>query len=92
MKQVFKCDYCSFMGTEDEVREHESICTNNYDAKSCWTCQHRGYKTGLKGFTCDKGLEVPDGKIYTRCGKYDRKEKKSDNGMDEILNMMFGVR
>ena len=42
MKPVFKCDYCDKMGTEEEIREHEEKCTENYDKKSCYTCKHRG--------------------------------------------------
>ena len=43
MKPVFKCEYCRFMGTEEEVKAHEDTCINNYDKKSCFTCQHREY-------------------------------------------------
>ena len=43
MKPVFKCEYCTFMGTEEEVKTHEDTCANNYDKKSCFTCQHREY-------------------------------------------------
>ena len=37
MKPVFKCDYCQFMGTEEEVSEHEPKCFDNYDRRSCYT-------------------------------------------------------
>lgn len=43
MKPVFKCKYCTFMGTEEQVRAHEDTCTNNYDKKSCFTCKHKAY-------------------------------------------------
>lgn len=30
MKHVYRCDHCSYVGTEEDVRNHESICCNNY--------------------------------------------------------------
>ena len=48
MKPVFKCDYCSKMGTEEEIREHEPKCFDNYDRRSCFTCIHKTMKTNDK--------------------------------------------
>lgn len=31
MKPVYKCDYCSYMGTARDVKEHEPMCSNRYD-------------------------------------------------------------
>ena len=31
MQPVFKCEYCRFMGTEEEVKKHEAECVDNYD-------------------------------------------------------------
>ena len=39
MKPVFKCDYCSKMGTEEEIREHEFNCHMRND------CLNRNYKS-----------------------------------------------
>lgn len=77
MKPVFKCDYCDFMGTEKEVKEHESKCTENYTRKSCYTCQHRKF-VNLTQFHCKCGIEIPEGKIFEFCPKYERREKPID--------------
>jgi hypothetical protein len=73
MQQVFKCDYCKFMGTEQEVREHEVKCFDNYDRKSCFTCVHK-IISGIN-YKCDCGKEIPEGQIFEFCDKYERKEK-----------------
>lgn len=78
MKPVFKCDYCNFMGTEEEVKEHEPICTDNYDRKSCYTCIHRDkIKYTEYGWTyeCKEGINIPANHVYEFCSKYERKEK-----------------
>lgn len=88
MKPVFKCDYCDFMSTEEKVKEHEPTCTENYDRKSCWTCQHRGNKS-LKQFSCACGQEIPENKIFEFCPKYERKEK-SEYHLTDIFGGLFG--
>lgn len=77
MKPVFKCDYCKFMGTEEEVKEHEPKCTDNYDRKSCYTCVHKQYKPREKQwcYECKAGKEIPEGKIFEFCPQYERREK-----------------
>lgn len=92
MKQVFKCDYCKFMGTEEEVKEHEPICIDNYDRKSCYTCQHKGKLSmvnGLIKYECCKEIDIPEGKIFEFCNSYERKEK-IDNPFGNIFNNIFG--
>lgn len=92
MKAVFKCDYCTFMGTKEEVREHEIKCSNNYDRKSCYTCAHRD---GIKkvddewAYKCDIGKDIPPNRIYEFCPEYERKEKSTlfDN---IFVNGLFG--
>lgn len=86
MKPVFKCDYCDFMGTEPEVKKHEVECPENYTRRSCFTCKHRGYK-GL-GFKCAKGREIPDGKMYEFCPKYER--GKSEDPVASMFDLMLG--
>lgn len=89
MKPVFKCDYCKFMGTEKEVAEHEVTCWDNHDRRSCYTCIHMKYKTSL-GFSCGKGKDIPDGKIYEFCGDYERKEKSTAD-LTGIFGGLFGA-
>lgn len=92
MKPVFKCDYCKFMGTEEEVKEHELTCMDNYDRKSCYTCQHRGklsMANNLVKYECGKEIDIPEGKIFEFCNTYERKEKS--NGMfDDLIAGIFG--
>ena len=73
MKQVFKCDYCNEMGTEEEIRAHEPTCFANYDRKSCFTCVHKTLE-GIN-YKCKAGIEIPEGKIFEFCGSYERKER-----------------
>lgn len=93
MKSVFKCDYCKFMGTEEEVREHEPKCFDNYDRRSCFTCIHKKYKSGTKlgdcFYECKAGIEIPEGKLFEFCGSYERKEK-ADNLLDGLFGGLFG--
>ena len=77
MKPVFKCDYCSKMGTEEEIREHEPKCIDNYDRKSCYTCTHRTFKSGDKNhcYECKVRIESPEGKLFEFCESYERRDK-----------------
>lgn len=91
MKPVYKCDYCSFIGTEDEVREHEPQCYENYDMKSCWTCKHRGKMTmedKLIKYECEVGKDIPVGNIFQYCDLYERKESTKTFG--GLSNNLFG--
>jgi hypothetical protein len=87
MKPVFKCDYCSKMGTEEEIREHEPVCIDNYDRKSCCTCAHKKFKpknNSMWNYECEVGREIPEGKMFEFCESYERKEK------NPLLNNLFG--
>ena len=92
MKPVFKCDYCDFMGTEEEVREHEAECYEHYDLRSCTTCVHKQIcfsKEFVSGyFKCKCGVDLSEGKMMLRCGKYERKEDTDDLG--NIFSGLFG--
>ena len=90
MKPVFKCDYCSKMGTEEEIREHEANCFDNYDRKSCFTCIHKHTKYGEAGpaYECDAGIEIPKGKLFEFCDSYERKEKT--NPIKDVFGDLLG--
>ena len=94
MKPVYKCDYCSFMGTEEEVKEHEPKCTENYDMRSCYTCIHRGdvkvQNNGIK-YECKAGKDVPWDSVYKHCNLYEKKVK-GESPYSDILASMFGGR
>lgn len=86
MKPVFKCDYCSKMGTEEEIREHEPICMDNYDRKSCYTCVHKHVIPNEKqwNYKCKIGNEIPEGKFFEFCPQYERNEN------NHIFTNLFG--
>ena len=87
MKPVFKCDYCSKMGTEEEIKEHEPKCFDNYDRRSCYTCKHKTLKGATFkdcSYECKVGVEIPEGKFFEFCESYERKEKS-----DTVTNL-FG--
>lgn len=86
MKPVFKCDYCSKMGTEEEIKEHEPKCVDNYDRKSCYTCVHKMTKPNGRQwhYECKVGNEIPEGKIFEFCPQHERKEKA------ETITNLFG--
>ena len=87
MKPVFKCDYCDFMGTEQDVKKHEVECPENFTRRSCYTCQHVGFKS--LGYVCGAGKEIPDGKIFEFCPKYVRKEKNDENDLFGLVSGLF---
>lgn len=90
MKPVFKCDYCSKMGTEEEIREHEPKCLDNYDRRSCYTCAHK--RTKIKDdkclFECAADCEIPEGKFFEFCPSYERKEKSET--IENLFGDLFG--
>lgn len=93
MKQVYKCDYCSFMGTEEEVKEHEPNCQENYDNKGCYTCKNRGkitFENHKIKYECEAGEDIPAGYIIKHCDLYDQKEK-SYSAFGELVNNLFGT-
>lgn len=94
MKPVFKCEYCNKMGTEAEIKEHEPICHDNYDRRSCFTCKFKQSKMvdGKFIFTCENNIEIPEGQLFEFCKSYERKEKtKYDFGSaGNIFGTLFG--
>ena len=94
MKPVFKCDYCSKMGTEEEIREHEPICMDNYDRKSCYTCKHKQYVPRDKQwcYECKAGKEIPEGKIFEFCEYYEMRELTANTfrELGNIFGSWFG--
>lgn len=90
MKPVFKCDYCKFVGTEEEVKEHEQNCMCNYNRNSCHTCEYKEVdfnKNGKIIYKCKVDMDIPEGKIYEFCKSY--KEKKRSNYFDDLFGNIF---
>ena len=93
MKLVYKCDYCSFMGTKEEVKEHEPNCYENYDMRNCYTCKNRGkimMKESKIKYECKKGKNIPEGCIVNHCDLYEQKEKRKSI-FEEFANNLFGI-
>ena len=86
MKPVFKCEYCDFMGTKEDVEKHESECVDNYDKRSCMTCKYVRYKN-FNSCECITGKIIPEGKMFEYCPSYERKEKTDYKG---TINDLFG--
>lgn len=87
MKPVYKCEYCDYMDTEDEVKDHEITCMDNYDRKSCFTCKHKRHKN-ITTYQCNCGKEIPEGKIFEFCPQYERGEK-SDSPLVDLFGDIF---
>lgn len=40
MKQLFRCEYCSTIGTVEELEKHEKICIYNPKVECCANCKY----------------------------------------------------
>lgn len=94
MKPVYKCDYCSYMGAEEEVAEHEPKCYSNYNMKNCYTCKHSSRLVSCGEnysfvYECKNGIEIPSGHIYNFCGSYEQKEKS--DSLTSFFADMLGI-
>lgn len=91
MKPVFKCEYCKFMGTEEDVKNHEAECVDNYDKRSCTTCKHRKtYCNPTWRCECENRVDISEGKIIENCDSYERKEKVNyRNLFGDLLSGVF---
>lgn len=94
MKPAYKCDYCSYMGSEEEVKKHEPTCSKNYDAKNCHTCKHRkitGMKDMVIQYECMNGIDIPTEHIYTYCNSHEDKDEKYSSDTLTRLYETFGL-
>lgn len=72
MKEVFKCDYCNYIGTAEEVAEHEKTCLCNLKTECCYNCKYIRRDTDITLAWDKKGFYVcnynntfeHNGKIY----------------------------
>jgi hypothetical protein len=69
MKQVFRCDFCTEIGTAEEIMKHEENCICNYHKKSCLTCKHA--KRNITTYFCEAGRDIPEGKYIENCSTYE---------------------
>lgn len=92
MKPVYKCDYCSYMGTEEEVEKHEPKCFDNYDMKSCHTCKHKdvvGSSVKDTSYKCKVGIDIPAKHVYRFCNYYERRETRYDDSLINFADSLF---
>ena len=91
MKQIYRCDFCSQMGTAEEIMEHEEKCIWNYHRKSCRTCKHREMQTFAR-YKCMFGVEIPEHHIIEHCSKWEWDERDcSKLSMNNIFNPFIGL-
>lgn len=86
MKQLFRCEYCTEVGTEEEIKKHEEECLYNYTKKSCWTCKYK--EGGFLAIKCNASIELEPGKYMAECSKYewDEKDHTSKSTFAKILD------
>lgn len=88
MKQLFRCDFCDFTGTEQEVSEHEKECAKNPTLKSCMTCKH--CRKMITYVTCKLGKEIEEGKYIINCSYYERGKPSEDSPFGKVFGNLFG--
>lgn len=90
MKPLYRCDYCEFKGTEEEVLKHEETCIHNTSKKSCLTCKYKKYKN-MQTITCTNGVDIPGGQYRQYCPNYEDEEKvEPDDDFSNIFKSIFG--
>ena len=93
MKQLYRCDYCDFTGTEEEVEKHEANCPDNYTLKSCLTCKYKQLNSTWDSVVCTCGKDVPEKSYIKYCNKYERSENNNledGGGIGSIFGNLFG--
>lgn len=85
MKPIYRCEYCDFTDIEEEVQKHEAGCPKNYNRKNCWTCKHC-WTDGIKTIGCNKGKEIPEGKMYTYCETHEIGEPEVKGFMGAFMD------
>lgn len=88
MKQIFRCEYCDKMGTEEDILKHEEECIYNYTKRACYTCKNAENK--VFKYSCKLGKEIPEGKIYIGCDKYEWDEEDHAHKDPVKFNNLFG--
>ena len=91
MKPIYKCDYCSTTGIEEEIKKHEENCVANKAKRTCYTCGYRkGW--GIKTFNCQQGVEIPEGKYMEGCPNWteDKREFDAKNPYTSIFESFLG--
>lgn len=89
MKQLFRCEYCDKIGTEEEIREHEETCLWNHTKRTCYTCKHM--ETLFPKVKCKlDDTKIPEGKYIERCACYERDDKDHTKKTTNLFGGLFG--
>lgn len=60
MKRLYKCEFCDYIGSKDDVLKHENICS--YKIRSCDKCSNAmiayDIKTDNAYYVCNKGKYI----------------------------------
>jgi hypothetical protein len=86
MKQLFRCEYCTEVGTEEEILKHEETCIWNYTKRTCYTCRHAN--RNIMKFTCCAGRDLEEGKYMEGCSSWDRDDR--DHTIKNPFGSIFG--
>lgn len=88
MKQIYRCEYCDKMGTEEEIINHEDTCIYNYTLRSCSTCKNAENK--ITKFNCKVGIDIPEGQQFINCEKYEWNGIDHTHSNPVAFNNLFG--
>ena len=48
MEQLYRCSFCKeFIGSAEEVKEHEKTCLYNTKLKTCYSCEYYDIKNDV---------------------------------------------
>lgn len=88
MQQLYRCDYCDKIGSEEEIYYHEGICEKNANKKSCKYCEHMKI-AGSTSYKCThpQPFTLPDGKMMVNCPKFSP-EKEVQN-ISDLFSKFF---
>ena len=86
MKQLFRCEYCSETGVEEEIRAHEETCLWNYNKRSCFTCKYA--EKQVLNVICRNGVNLEAGKYMEGCRSYEWDGQ--NHGTPTAVKSLFG--
>lgn len=87
MISLYRCDYCDFIGSSEEVIQHETTCIKNPARCSCNYCEYAFFPTS-KTVKCDLNKEkIDDNHILINCDAF--KAKDFSNPFKTLSDILF---
>lgn len=87
MVALYRCSYCDFIGSMEEVAAHEVECFKNPNNRGCMTCAHCSkMMTYVK---CKKGKEIEEGKYIQQCPLYEDGQPTNDSIFGNLFGNLF---